>query len=49
MGKGDKWRKTDYKNFYSNFDSINFKKKRPTIENRKEIKQKNKITYTYGS
>ena len=26
-GKGDKWRKTDFKKFFNNFDQIKFKPK----------------------
>lgn len=44
MGKGDKWRKTDYKNYFSNFDNIKFKKKK---DSQKEEKKKNKTTYKY--
>jgi hypothetical protein len=45
MSKGDKWRKTDYKNYFSNFENIKFKKK--TTAN-KEQKKKNKTTYKYN-
>jgi hypothetical protein len=32
-GKGDKWRKTDFKKFYNNFDKINFNRKKKKIKN----------------
>lgn len=47
MGKGDKWRKTDYKNFFENFDNIKFKKNKKSNDV-KEVKTKNKTTYKYG-
>lgn len=36
-GKGDKWRKTDFKKFFNNFDQIKFnhKKKEKKNENKK--------------
>lgn len=36
-GKGDKWRKTDFKKFFNNFDQIRFnrKKKEKKDENKK--------------
>lgn len=36
-GKGDKWRKTDFKKFFNNFDQIKFshKKKKTKNENKK--------------
>jgi hypothetical protein len=50
MGKGSAWRKTDYKNFFNNFDSIKFKKKKDSVEENKEVvkKKKNKTTYKYN-
>jgi hypothetical protein len=48
MSKGDKWRKTDYKNFYNNFDNISFKKKKTEITDKEVIKKKNKTTIKYN-
>lgn len=49
MSKGDRWRKTDYKNFFENFANIKFKKK-----NKKDgevvpkvVRVKGKIIYKY--
>lgn len=52
MSKGDKWRKTDFKNFFDNFNEIKFKRKKtsktgddvvPTA-----ITKKGKTTYKYS-
>jgi hypothetical protein len=48
MSKGDKWRKTDFKNFYDNFDGIKFKKKKETSSEVEVKKAKGKTTYKYG-
>lgn len=40
-GKGSKWRKTNYKKFYKNFDEIDFSKKQ---DKNKEKKESKKIT-----
>ena len=34
-GKGDKWRETDFKKYFNNFDGIKFKKKQKKISNKK--------------
>lgn len=47
MSKGDKWRKTDYKNFFSNFDNIKFKRKNKKTEETVVEVKKNKTTYKY--
>lgn len=44
MGKGSKWRKTDFKKFFLNFDNI---KKTKTSPVKEEIKKKSKTTYKY--
>ena len=44
MSKGCKWRKTDYKKFFDNFDNIKKSKKSAAKE---EIKSKSKTTYKY--
>jgi hypothetical protein len=45
-GKGDKWRKTDFKKFHENIDSIKFiKTKNKNVE---VSKKKNKTTYKYN-
>jgi hypothetical protein len=36
-GKGDKWRKTDFKKFFNNFDQIKFN---PNKKNKKNEKKK---------
>jgi hypothetical protein len=52
MSKGDKWRKTDFKNFFNNFNDIKFKKKKPS--NNSEVtpptvsNKKGKTTYKYS-
>ena len=47
MGKGSKWRKTDYQKFFDNFDNIKFSKKRKD-ESQKTVKvKKNKTTIKY--
>lgn len=43
-GKGDKWRKTDYKNYYKNWENIKPKKE---VRAKEIIKSKNKTTYKY--
>lgn len=48
MSKGDKWRKTDYKNFYNNFDNIKFKKKKNTPTEPTVKVTKGKTTYKYS-
>jgi hypothetical protein len=46
MGKGSKWRETDYKKYYSNWESI--KKKKDNKDTFKEVTvKKGKKTYTY--
>jgi len=45
MSKGDKWRKTDYKKFFDNFNQIKFKK--PKDSSKSEIKKQGKTTYKY--
>lgn len=47
MSKGDKWRKTNYKDFFSNFDNIKFKKKSKDTDEVKTVVKKNKTTYKY--
>jgi hypothetical protein len=47
-GKGDKWRKTDFKKYHENLDAINFKKKKQTPSTVEVIKQKGKTTYKYN-
>jgi hypothetical protein len=47
MGKGDKWRKTDFKNFFENFANIKFKKKNNSSEKKEGIRVKGKTTYKY--
>jgi hypothetical protein len=48
MSKGDKWRKTDFKNFYDNFDNIKFKKKKDeTAPDSVVKKKKGKTIYKY--
>lgn len=44
MGKGSKWRKTDFRKFFTNFDNIKKSKKTSAKE---EIKSKSKTTYKY--
>lgn len=46
MGKGSKWRKTDYRSFFDNFDNIKFKKKK-SDDSKNTIVKKNKTTYKY--
>jgi hypothetical protein len=48
MGKGHQWRKTDFKNFFNNFDSIKFKKKKDTESKTEAVVKKNKTTYKYN-
>jgi len=48
MSKGDKWRKTDFKNFYDNFDNIKFKKKKETSTETDSKNKKGKVTYKYS-
>lgn len=47
-GKGHSWRKTDFKKYHENLDSINFKKKKQDSPNVKVTKQKGKTTYNYS-
>ena len=47
MSKGHKWRKTNYKDFFSNFDNIKFKKKGKDTDEVKVVVKKNKTTYKY--
>ena len=48
-GKGDKWRKTDFKKFHENIDSIKFRRaKNKNAENVEVVKKKNKTTYKYN-
>lgn len=47
MGKGSKWRKTDYKSFFDNFDNIKFSKKGKNDSNKKIEVKKNKTTIKY--
>lgn len=35
-GKGDKWRKTDFKKFFNNFDQIKFNRKKKDKKNEKK-------------
>lgn len=35
-GKGDKWRKTDFKKFFNNFDQIKFNAKKKNKKNEKK-------------
>lgn len=43
-GKGDKWRKTDFKKYFENFDEI----KKSEKSNLVEVKRvKGKVTYVY--
>ena len=44
MGKGSKWRKTDFKKFFNNFDSIKPANKKLHKE---EVKKAGKTTYKY--
>ena len=44
MGKGSKWRETDFKKYYENWSSI---KKSKTKKHKEEIKSKGKTTYKY--
>lgn len=49
MGKGHKWRKTDFKNFFNNFDEIKFPKKKKGDDNKVEVVvKKGKTTYKYN-
>jgi hypothetical protein len=44
-GKGDKWRKTDYKKYFTNWENI---KLFPNKNTKTKIKKnKNKTTYVY--
>jgi len=45
-GKGDKWRKTDFKKFYDNLNDINLTNPETKVKEVKKIK--NKIRYVYG-
>lgn len=38
-GKGDKWRKTDFKKFFDNFDQIKFNSKNKEKKNKNENKK----------
>jgi hypothetical protein len=44
MGKGSKWRKTDFKKYFDNFDKI--KKKKSSAKKGVTVSQ-SKITYKY--
>lgn len=46
MGKGSKWRETDYKKYYSNWELIKKNKKTKELKEECTIK-KGKKTYTY--
>lgn len=43
-GKGDKWRKTDFKKYFDNWEKVKIKKEK---DNDGFVKNKNKITKKY--
>jgi len=46
MGKGSKWRETDYKKYYENWEKIKSSKENNTVK--EQITKKNgKTTYNY--
>lgn len=44
MGKGSKWRNTDFKKYFDNFDKI---KKSKKIEHKEKTEKNGKTTYKY--
>jgi hypothetical protein len=44
MGKGSRWRKTDYKKYFENWDNIKKSKREKAKE---EVKTKSKTIYKY--
>lgn len=44
MGKGSKWRKTDFKKYFENWKNI---KKSKTNSHKEEVKKDSKTTYKY--
>lgn len=44
MGKGSKWRNTDFKKYFKNWNGI---KPSKTKNHKEEIKKENKTTYKY--
>ena len=47
MGKGSKWRETDYKKYYENWEKIKPVKSSNTEEKSQPIKKNGKTTYNY--
>ena len=46
MGKGSKWRETDYKKYYENWEKIKLSKNKVS-EGVEVVKKKGKTTYKY--